>query len=425
MYMKKRRWSGLLACGLVTIAGCSLDLQDPNRPTEEEVFSGLDGLRAVAIGLQAEYGNEVVDPIYVQGLITDELGAGPSSFQTYKDVDAGTRLENTFEVASDPWIGQYEVVKLANDVLEVTPQSEFGEGTKSGLLALARLYKAMAFGNLIQLFERIPIDVGVDNPTPPAVTREEALSGILTLLQDAAAGIEATPPSAAFLNEILAPGFDLENTIGAMTARYALIAGDLDLAMSAAEGVDLAVLSVLPYVDTDPNPLWTMWYNSGNAYQMRPEQDLRLEAEAGDQRVEFWVQAASFAGANGKTLDELNRYASRATNLPAYFPDEMRLIRAEVHARRNELPEAIELINEVRTPCSSALAEPVACLPPLTGGDLPTQQAVLDEILEQRRYELFLQGVRYSDLRRFAQPMPFEWILLPNVECSRNPELGC
>ena len=43
MYMKKRRWSGLLACGLVTIAGCSLDLQDPNRPTEEEVFSGLDG----------------------------------------------------------------------------------------------------------------------------------------------------------------------------------------------------------------------------------------------------------------------------------------------------------------------------------------------------------------------------------------------
>ena len=76
MYIKKRRWSGLLACGLVTIAGCSLDLQDPNRPTEEEVFSGLDGLRAVAIGLQAEYGNEVVDPIYVQGLITDELGAG-------------------------------------------------------------------------------------------------------------------------------------------------------------------------------------------------------------------------------------------------------------------------------------------------------------------------------------------------------------
>ena len=181
MYMKKRRWSGLLACGLVTIAGCSLDLQDPNRPTEEEVFSGLDGLRAVAIGLQAEYGNEVVDPIYVQGLITDELGAGPSSFQTYKDVDAGTRLENTFEVASDPWIGQYEVVKLANDVLEVTPQSEFGEGTKSGLLALARLYKAMAFGNLIQLFERIPIDVGVDNPTPPAVmtsTRSMSQMGI-------------------------------------------------------------------------------------------------------------------------------------------------------------------------------------------------------------------------------------------------------
>lgn len=421
---KTSRRVGLPLCALAVMSACTLDLQDPNRPTEEEVFSDMDGIRAVAIGLQAEYGNEIVDPLYVQGLITDELGAGPNSFQTYKDVDAGTRLENTFEVASDPWIGQYEVVKLAEDILEVTPGSEFGAGTKSGLLALARLYKAMAFGNLIQLFEQIPTDVGVDNPTPSLVSREAALDEILSLLQEASAEIDATPPSTAFTNEILAPGFDLENTIRAMTARYALIAGDYELAMSAAESVDLGVLSELTFVETDPNPLWTMWYNSGNAYQMRPEQELRLEADPGDQRVSYWVEPASFAGANG-TLDELNRYNERAENLALYFPDEMRLIRAEVHARQGDLAEAIVLINEVRTQCASALNEPVACLPPLTGSDLPTQVAVLQEILRQRRYELFLQGLRFSDLRRFGQPLSFDWIPLPNIECSRNPELGC
>jgi hypothetical protein len=425
MHINRHRRTGLLACALVALGGCNLDLQDPNRPTEDEVFGNLDGIKAVAIGLQAEYGNEVVDPIYVQGLVTDELGAGPNTFQTYKDVDAGTRLESTFEVASDPWIGQYEVVKLAEDVIGAAPTSEFGEGTRSGLVALGRLFKAMAFGNLIQLFERIPIDVGVDNPTPSLASREEALDEILSLLQAADAEIAATPTSTLFRTEILAPGFDLENTIAAMTARYALIAGDYALARSAAESVDLGVLSVLPYTDTDPNPLWNMWYGSGNAYQMRPEQVLRESAEPGDERVDFWVRAAAFAGANDKTLDELNQYNARPADLPVYFPDEMRLIRAEVHARAGELAEARALINEVRTQCSSALEEPVACLPPLTALQLPTQEAVLEEILRQRQYELFLQGLRYSDLRRFDLPLSFEWILLPNIECSRNPNLGC
>lgn len=425
MHMNRHRRTALLVGALFALGGCTLDLQDPNRPTEDEVFGNLDGIKAVAIGLQAEYGNEVVDAIYVQGLVTDELGAGPNTFQTYKDVDAGTRLENTFEVASDPWIGHYEVVKLAEDVIEAAPTSEFGEGTRSGLLALGRLFKAMAFGNLIQLFERIPTDVGVDNPTPTLATREEVLDEILALLQAADAEVAATPTSTLFRNEILAPGFDLENTIAAMTARYALLAGDYALARSAAESVDLGVLSVLPYTDTDPNALWTMWYSSGNAYQMRPEQVLRTSAETGDERVDFWVRDTTFAGANGKTLDELNQYNVRSADLPVYFPDEMRLIRAEVHARAGELDQARELINEVRTQCDSALDEPVACLPPLTALQLLTQEAVLAEILRQRQYELFLQGVRYSDLRRFEEPLSFEWIPLPNVECSRNPSLGC
>ena len=156
--MRKHRSvrSGILACAVLALGGCSLDLQDPNRPTEDEVFGNLDGIKAVAIGLQAEYGNEVIDPIYVQALITDELGAGPNSFQTFKDVDLGTRLENTFEVASDPWIGQYEVVKLANDVIGSAPTSAYGAATKSGLVALGKLFKAMAFGNLLQLFVAAP-----------------------------------------------------------------------------------------------------------------------------------------------------------------------------------------------------------------------------------------------------------------------------
>jgi hypothetical protein len=147
-----------------------------------------------------------------------------------------------------------------------------------------------------------------------------------------------------------------------MTARYALIAGDYQLALQAAQRVNLNVLSVLQYSATDPNTLWDLWYNSGNAYQMRPEQGLRLQAEAGDQRVAYWVRPDTIQGAIQR-LDELNRYRDRADAIPIYLPDEMRLIQAEAYARTNQLPQARTLLNQVRTQCTSAVAEPVACLP--------------------------------------------------------------
>jgi hypothetical protein len=61
----------------------------------------------------------------------------------------------------------------------------------------------------------------------------------------------------------------------------------------------------------------------------------------------------------------------------------------------------------------------------LTDAQLSTQQAILTEILRQRRYELFLQGLRYEDLRRFGQPLTFRWIPVPQSECTRNPNAGC
>ena len=99
----------------------------------------------------------------------------------------------------------------------------------------------------------------------------------------------------------------------------------------------------------------------------------------------------------------------------------MRLIQAEVAARQNDLVTAIDLINQVRTPCSSPLNEPVACLPALTAEDLPTRQEVLAQILYEREYELFAQGVRWSDLRRFGvDDIKYEFMMVSRAECEGN-----
>jgi starch-binding outer membrane protein, SusD/RagB family len=422
--MKNGR-SGVLALAAVLALGaCDMDLSDPNFPTEDEAISVPRNLGLVAIGLQAEYGNQLVDPVYSVGLVTNEIGAGSATFDSYQRADSGEPLTGDDGPATEPWSGQYDVIRTANVLIENVPGVGFGPGTTSGIMALAKLYKAMALGNLYQMYETAPIDVDPANRHPAFASRAEVIAEVLRLLEEARQHVTGTPPSAEFRSTILAPGFDLENTIDAMLARYHLIAGNLAQARTAAERVNLSVLSEQRFSASDVNPLWNLWYNSGNAYQMRAKQSFRLEAEPGDGRVAYWVSADTIIGATGR-LDQVARYSTTTASYPVYLPGEMRLIIAEVYARQNDLPQALLWVNQVRTQCSSPVAEPLACLPALTLADVPTQAAMLAEILRQRRYELYLQGLRWSDLRRFGQPVKYTYMPIPTAECDRNQNAPC
>lgn len=401
------------------LAACELDLADPNLPNEEEVVSTAEGLQRLAIGLQAEWGNELGDPVYVVGLVTDEIGAGGATFESFQRVDRGDEIENNLGPSEEPWAGMYDVVQIANLLIENAPSVPLESGMRSGILALARLFKAMAFGNLLQIFERIPLDVGPQNTRPSFAGRQEGIQAVFRLLDEARTQLQQTPASAEFNSQIVAPGFDLKNTIEAMDARFGLMFGDQARALAAAQRVDLKLLSEFRFTANDVNPLWNLWYNSGNAWQMRPEDRFRLEAEPGDKRVDYWVTAANITGAV-VALDHHKKYFARDASYPAYLPDEMRLILAELRARQNDLTGALALVNQVRTPCTSTLNEPVACLPALTAADVPTQQAMLDRILKERAYELFLQAVHWSDLRRFGKPVKYNYMMTPRSECDRN-----
>jgi hypothetical protein len=417
-----------LATLLLSTTACDLDLNDPNTPTEEQVITSAATIAQVAIGLQAEYSNQFDAPVYVTGMVTNELGANTATFESFRVLDTGLvagtgpgagEATNDFGPATAPWGGMYRVIREADVLLANAGNVGFGPGIVSGITAMAKLYKAMALGNLLQIYERIPLDVGPTIRNAEFADRATGLNTVLTLLQEAAAQLQQTPTSPEFRSQILAPGFDLENTVQAMLARYALIAGNLTLANDAASRVNLNVFSEFRFSANDANPLWNIAVNGGNSTSMRPKDQWRLDAEAGDQRVNYWVTPAALTGF-AAPLDNFNRYSDRTHSFPAYLPDEMKLIRAEVAARNNNLPVALGFVNEVRTQCASALPEPVACLPALTLAQVPTQAAMLTEILRQRRYELYLQGVRWSDLRRFGRPLKFEWMPVPITECDRN-----
>jgi hypothetical protein len=415
----RAKYSSLVLGAALLAGACDLDLTDPNSPNEQDIITNIAGLREVAIGLQAAWGNEVVDPIYIDALVTDGIGAIPEAFESYRLVDAGQPVGSDLGPSTETWAGMYSVVTIANVLIRSVPDVPMDAGTASGSLALAKLYKAMAFGALLQTYQRIPLDVGLDNLNPVFATRTEGLAEVMKLLNEARQHIQTTAPSADFNSRYVQAGFNLAATIDAMIARYALINGDNATALAAAQRVPTNVLSEWRFSATDPNPLWTMWYNSGNAFRMRPEDGFRVNAQAGDGRVAYWVVAATVTGST-VPLDNFVKYAVRETTIPAYFPDEMRLIQAEVQARQGNLQAALDLVNAVRTPCTSALAEPVACLPALALAQVPTQAAMLDQILRERDYELYLQGVRWSDLRRFNKPLKYPFIMTPETECDRN-----
>jgi hypothetical protein len=115
----------------------------------------------------------------------------------------------------------------------------------------------------------------------------------------------------------------------------------------------------------------------------------------------------------------------------------MRLIQAEALMREPDstanIPAAIALINQVRAEGSGTVTAPAytpgAQLGPVSIATLDTPSKVLAQIAHERKYELFSQGLRWEDLRRFgalagATPKA-SFLPMPQSECTTNPNAGC
>jgi hypothetical protein len=228
-----------------------------------------------------------------------------------------------------------------------------------------------------------------------------ALPAIRALLDSAEAEIAATPPSTFFNNNILTPGVSLPNVIHLFRARYARMAGDNATALAASDLVARsgpAALSVLTFPAPDVNFYANV---TGGTNGIAPRRQWRTSMVAGDQRFTwFVVPSTTLTGRVGALLDPWNRYSNPRAPLPVYFPDEALLIKAEALANTAQLAQAQAVLDSVRTDCTGnrGIDDPKACLPPLTGA--LTQPQLIDEIYNQRRYELLGTGLRWEDSRR-------------------------
>lgn len=424
--MTYTRKIALLAALTLGMSACDLELTNPNSPTEEAVITDLDGLLAVAVGMQGQYAQAIDDYMVTNSLITDEWGTQTRALISYQSLLTGENFDRSYGVVEAPWSASYSVIKSANTVLSGADQVGLGAGLRAGTVSLAKLFKAMAFGMLIQQYEQVPVVVTAEGSVPQP--RAVVMDTILTLLESARADIANVSEAdlAGFRTRVAGTGLNLRATVDAMLARYYLIAGRHADAITAADRVPLNALSVLSYPSPSRNPIENL------AFQLLYVAGLKsfaTQAEAGDRRPNYWLDTTR-TGPIGNPRDTillyLRKYSTPNEPFPLYLPDEMKLIKAEAYARTNNLVQALALVNQVRTQTSSTVDEPVAGLPAVV---LVTQAQILAEIAKQRRYELYEQGLRWEDTRRFGTAVttvPTQpWLPIPQQECDVNPANPC
>ncbi len=426
----RARHALLLGALCTGVAGCDLDLENPNAPSSEQVVTSADGVLAVTVGMQAQFAQSIEDYVVPSSLGTDEWGTLTRALISWIMLFTGDNFDQGFGTVLSPYANSFQVIRSANTALQGTDAVELGTATEAGVRATAKLFKAMALGWLIQIYERVPVDIDAAGGAQPK-ERAEVLDTVLTLLESARTDLEGVSNAdlATFRSRALGAGFDLRNTIDAMLARYYLIDGQYENAIAAADRVNLSILSVFEYPAPTRNPIENL------AFQLQYVGGLQSfvsEAEPGDRRPAYWVDVAAAslpANPSDSSVKPLEKYSTPNEPFPVYLPDEMRLIKAEALTRTGDFAAAAELVNAVRTQTASGVDEPVAGLPALPASALDTEAELLAQIAYERRYELFMQGLRWEDTRRLGTAITttptFEFLPLPLTECQVNPNSGC
>ena len=423
--LSRARSATVCAGAVLGLAACDLDLINPNAPSEEEVLTSVDLLLTTAVGIQSQYADNVHFFVRAPALVTDEWGTQTRALAADVSLVAGTP-DPAFLVVTDPFTAAYRIARTADILVATAPTLSLGTGLQAGVTSLSKLLKAMAVGNLILQYERVPVNFDEAGALPQP--RDVVLDSVIAGLESARADIANVSDAdlANFRTRVLGTGFDLRNTINAMLARYYLLDGQYQSAIDAAGRVNLGVLSTLVYPNPGTNPVYN--YFAGLQY-VGTRKSFFTEAQPGDQRPEFWSSRATRFIGNPDSVYTFDRYGNRNDPFPLYLPDEMRLVQAEAHTRLGNLAQARTLVNAVRTQCASTVAEPLACLPALPVDALDTAAELFTEILYQRRYELYAQGLRWDDLRRLEQYTTrrpsIRFLPYPQSECERNPAKPC
>jgi hypothetical protein len=385
------------------LASCTDEYLNPSSASQTQVVSDVTGLITLANGLSYKYSITRVSPNYTlpttSGLLTRELvvlNAGNTDEQNL--FQGGASVIGNNGVITNLW-NQSNLTKSNADLILKNLSIVTDQGTKGALQAHASIFKALALGNLAMFWQQAPITT---TTAAPFVDRIAVLNEAISILEAAGTELAKAPIPAAFSSRIAA-GIEYPNTINALIARYALMAGNNDKALTAANLVSLAatVKSEFRHDDLTRNALFESSFGNKNVsepFDKLFSLPLGLQTPSNDGRLGFFYSAGGTLN-----LGRASFFTSNSSALPVYRPGEVTLIKAEALARKNDLTNATVELNKILQKAAAADAYLIGANQPAYAG-ANTQDAILTEIYKQRCIELYLTGMRLEDSRRFNRP---------------------
>ena len=391
-----------------TFSSCEKDYGNLNSPTAGDfldnankdqlnnLVSGAESAMRIDLGLYLDdigvIGREIYrfsnsDPRYY----TDLLGANDAV------------LQNTGFYIVNVWASRYRVVKNCNLLIDAANNSTLiTDAEKKGYSGFAKTIKAYQLLVTLNLTNANGIRIDVSDPDNlgPIVNYDESLAAIAALLDEGKTDLDAAqisfPLSSGFAGFGDAAGLSAVNR--ALAARVAVYRKQWSAALSALaasffnlnRSFNLGVYHVFGTGSGDQ--LSTAFYPQNSAGEIRLAQPTyATDIEANDDRINKATLRDAPASNSGLTSDrDVWVYTSSTAPVPIIRNEELILIYAEANIQTNNLTDAVTAINKIRN-----------------GHDLPdyggavTHDALIDEMLEQRRYSLFFEGHRWLDLRRY------------------------
>ncbi len=412
------RTTARLAAALLLVlafgaAGCDFlsidDRPDPNGPSLEGVLGDptLTKIANLAVGVEAamrpELGTYYVDVAMI-GREAWRFSAADPRFTGDLLGRATSVLDNNTFYITRPWGARYRAVRNANILLEALAASALSESEKRAGAGFAKTIIAyQVLSNLNLTYDNgVRVDVAGEEPGP-VVPRDQALAAIATLLNEAAGDLRAGGAAFPFPVSDGFAGFDTPSTFRrfnrALAARVAVYRGDFSGALGLLPetflnaGGDLKTGVYHAFSSAPGDEVNPIFFNpdspAGDAFVAHPSYVADLEA--GDNRISKVFQRTESATLDGLTSEYgVFVYKTNADFIPIIRNAELVLIRAEARIQTGDLPGGASDLDVIRN---------AAGLPDYAG-DM-SQAALLDEMLKQRRYELFNEGHRWIDLRRY------------------------
>jgi hypothetical protein len=391
-------------------AGCKKDYGNLNSPTEEDLLknptkdqlnnlvTGTESSMRINVGLYLDdvcvIGREIYrfstgDPRYT----TDLLGAEEAKLD-----DRGFYLTNT-------WSTRYRVIRNCNLLINSAAASTFvTDAEKKGYSGFAKTMMAhQLLLNLNLTFENgIKVDVANPDQPGPLQKNDEALASIAALLDEANTDLAAAqvsfPLTSGFAGFNDASGLHEFNR--ALAARVAVYRQQWQQALDA---LDESFFDINGDFSTGVYHV----FGTGSGDQLNPaffprnqNGDVRLahptyasDIEADDNRIDKALlrnEVASYQGLSSNR--DAWVYTSSTAPVPIIRNEELILILAEANIQLDNLTEGRDALDVIRN--AHGLAGYSGAV---------TKDALIVEMLKQRRYSLFFEGHRWVDLRRYGR----------------------